>query len=210
MTDQEPKGENVSIEQVDEVARQAARDADDREEQAVDWAELIETPCLKLTEESFAGRVGQRFEIELGQRDAQVELKQVTHIGAGIELGAGAPVRSRFSLVFRGYSARANLPEGIYRLRHEELGEFEVHLRPTQSMGDHEPNNPHLEALFCWLSSCSKYGRDSVPSRLSLCEYSEGEESDKVSQDEVSSANRIVRDRCGSLLSPDPTEPSVF
>ncbi len=153
MTDeaQEPAGENVSIEQVAEVARQAAADADDREEQAIDWSEVIEIPASKMTEETFSGRIGQRFEIELGVNDAQVELKTVTRLSDGIDLGAGAPAaRPHYSVVFQGYGPRANLPEGIYRLRHEELGEFEVYLRPTQpaTADAQDSMKPHLEATF--------------------------------------------------------------
>ncbi len=149
MTDKarEPEGGDVPIEQVEEVAKQAAADADDREEQEIDWTELIETPALKITEETFTDRVGQRFEIKLGQRDVQVELTRVNHLGEGIACGEGAPTRSHFAVVFRGYTPRANLPEGIYRLSHEELEEFEVYLRPTQGAGD-DPGSPHLEAVF--------------------------------------------------------------
>ncbi len=154
MTDQtqEPKGEDVSLEQVAEVAAQAAADADEREEQAIDWKEIIETPALSMTEETFAGRVGQRFEIELGQHDAQVELKEVNHLADGPDLGADSRgAKTHFSLVFQGHTPRANLPEGIYRLRHEELGEFEIYLRPTlrETPDAQQPMTPHLEAVFC-------------------------------------------------------------
>ena len=153
MTDeaQEPQYENVTLEQVAEAAQQADADADEREEIAVDWNELIETPALAMTEEAFADRVAQRFEIELGLNDAQVELREVNHLGEAPDLGEGAHgAKTHFSLVFRGYGPRANLPEGIYRLRHEELGELELYLRPTQreSTDPQQPESPHLEAVF--------------------------------------------------------------
>ncbi len=148
---QEPAGENVSLEQAAEALQQAAADADDREDQAIDWNEVIEIPASKMTEETFSERVGQRFEIELGLHDAQVELKAVTRLNDGIDLGANAPgARPHFSVVFQGQGPRANLSEGIYRLRHEELGEFEIYLRPTQpaNAGAQDATRPHLEATF--------------------------------------------------------------
>ena len=150
MTDQaqEPKYENVPLEQVAEVAKQAAADADEREEVACNWTELIETPALKMTEETFADYVGQRFEIDLGQRSVQVVLEEVNRLGDAPDLGEGAAgARTHFSLVFQGHSPRALLPEGIYRLCHEELGELELHLRPIQGH-DADPTLPHLEAIF--------------------------------------------------------------
>ncbi|MCP4663053.1 MAG: hypothetical protein GY856_47285 [bacterium] len=51
----------------------------------------------------------------------------------------------------RGHSKQALVPEGWYRLRSEELGEFEVHLSPIarETRDAQQPNAPHLEALFC-------------------------------------------------------------
>ncbi len=148
---QETTGENVSLDQATEALKQAAADADDREEEAIDWSEVIEIPTSAMTEETFSDRIGQRFEIELGLHDAQVELKTVTRLSDGIDLGAGAPAaRPHFSVVFQGHGPRANLPEGIYRLRHEDLGEFEVYLRPTQpaAADTQDATQPHLEATF--------------------------------------------------------------
>ena len=152
MTDEghESAGKNVPLEKIAECASQAEADADDREEIACDWKELIETPAMAMTEETFAGRVGQRFVIALGQQDVQVEVKEVKHLGEAPDLGGGGPTRAPFSLLFKGHSPRALLPEGIYRLCHEEMGEFELHLRPAQreSTTSQLANPPHLEALF--------------------------------------------------------------
>lgn len=150
-TNDAPTGEDVSLEQAEAAARQAGADADDREETAIAWAEVIETPALALNEETFRGQLGKAFEIELGQNDLAVTLEDVASLGRPADtLGEGAPgARSAFSLIFRGSEARAVLPEGFYRVRNEALGELEMCLQPVEAEDAEEGKwIPQFEAVF--------------------------------------------------------------
>lgn len=152
------KGERVLLEDVLECVNQANADSDERDEMQVHWNDVIETPVKSFGTSTFQDRIGQRFELELGQYDAQLILIEVDDLGKGPDLsevapGDGAPgAQSQFRLIFRGMTRRALVTEGWYRLRGEGLGEFELYLSPAAREHYEDPlhpHAPHLEAVFC-------------------------------------------------------------
>ena len=86
-----------------------------------------------LTYDHFAGRVGERFDVTVGEGPSRGD-------GAGRGDGgqrAGRPgpdgqQRRQFSLVFRAPATQV-WPQGTYGLSHEELGELELFLVPIGS-----------------------------------------------------------------------------
>ncbi|MEM9553809.1 MAG: hypothetical protein AAGC60_06100 [Acidobacteriota bacterium] len=147
-----PQFDDVPLDSILEEAVQASKDADPREEDELAWSELVETGVVGVRRESFLDRLNQRFWIDMGQWDVQLQLVQVEKLNeAPNDLGDGAPeARESFRVVFRGASARAALPEGIYRVQNDELGELELFLRPAwrPSTSEQPQDLPHLEALF--------------------------------------------------------------
>jgi hypothetical protein len=76
---------------------------------------------------TFAPRVGETFRVSIGDADAlEVTLIEATVLGEGhTPEGHRVP----FSIVFRGPKGRV-LPQQIYRVGHEVIGEFELFLVP--------------------------------------------------------------------------------
>lgn len=145
---QETKFEKVTFAQAEAACKAAAEAADEREELAVNFGDLLDTPLSQLSQESFEPLVGQAFEIEMGIKDLMVDLKEVNSLGDAVKIeGESAPVRAPFSVVFQGRSTRALLPAGFYRMRNPALGEFEIYLSVTEPEG-HDENKPLLEAVF--------------------------------------------------------------
>jgi Domain of unknown function (DUF6916) len=75
----------------------------------------------------FAPRLGETFRVSAGDADAQ----EMTLIEAAV-LGDGTTPeghRAPFSLVFRGSKGQV-LPQQIYQVGHEVIGEFELFLVP--------------------------------------------------------------------------------
>lgn len=144
--------DDVPLDTVLEEAVQANKDADDRDEVAVEWSELIETGVLGITRETFLDRLNDRFRIDIGPYHVQLQLVEVERLADDApDLGDGAPdSREHFRAVFRGASQRAALPEGIYRLEHPEIGQVELYLRPTwrPTPAGQPQDLPHLEATF--------------------------------------------------------------
>jgi hypothetical protein len=92
-----------------------------------------------FTIETFAARVGERFRIRFeAGGPAEAELVEVTPVGLPAE-----GVRTPFSLVFRG-PAGASQPQRIYRVEHDELGDFELFLVPIAP----DDEGPLYEAVF--------------------------------------------------------------
>jgi hypothetical protein len=78
----------------------------------------------KLTVDDFRPLLNQRFRIAPDEAQGfEVELAEVTEIPR--EPGGRAP----FSLVFRG-GPNPPLPQRIYRVEHEKLGELDIFLVP--------------------------------------------------------------------------------
>ena len=83
-----------------------------------------------LTYDVFAGRVGDTFTMDLGAgRTQPVVLAEATQSSEAGGRGPDGQSRLQFSLVFHG-PATPTLPQSIYRLVHEELGELDLFLVP--------------------------------------------------------------------------------
>ena len=90
-----------------------------------------------LTKESWSAYLGGSFEL-VGNGRGTMVLAEVTG------LGHGAPGRrDPYSLVFRG-PASPILPQRIYRLRHEHMGDLELFLVPIGPDGE----GMRYEAIF--------------------------------------------------------------
>jgi hypothetical protein len=83
-----------------------------------------------LTAETFTPRVGETFRITFPDGVLELTLVEVTPAAeepARAALDAG--LRAPFSIVFRGPSEPI-LPQQMYPLEHEELGELEIFIVP--------------------------------------------------------------------------------
>jgi hypothetical protein len=79
---------------------------------------------------TFAGRVGEVFRLVVDERTTiSSRLIAVTPASGGSADPARAGGRTPFSLVFRSPPG-APMPQRIYRLQHEELGDLELFLVP--------------------------------------------------------------------------------
>ena len=79
---------------------------------------------------TFAGRVGEVFRLVVDERTTiSTRLIAVTPANGGSANPARAGGRTPFSLVFRSPPG-APMPQRIYRLQHEELGQLELFLVP--------------------------------------------------------------------------------
>jgi hypothetical protein len=87
------------------------------------------TPFRWLTCDDFAGRLGERFEMMVGDDRLTVELTEASEGSGPGGRGPDGQERRQFSLVFRGPATRV-VPQGTYRLTQEELGELDLFLVP--------------------------------------------------------------------------------
>ena len=90
-----------------------------------------------LTIDSFSGRVGERFGLDDDGASHDLELVECER------LGQAALDRVPFSIVFLGPRDPV-LPQRIYSLAHDELGELEVFLVPIAQGAD----GTRYEAIF--------------------------------------------------------------
>lgn len=81
----------------------------------------------KLSHSAFSPLVGEVFRIETDGAAMDGTLAECRALG---RRPSGPGQREPFSLIFRGPSGPA-WPQGIYRLRHAALGEFELFLVPV-------------------------------------------------------------------------------
>lgn len=94
----------------------------------------------QLTRESFAPHTGSTFEVQVSdQENLELELVETSAMGEEPKKG-----RQAFSCVFRG--PKAILPQQIYPLKHEEMGEMELFLVPVAH--DEEKEETLYEAVF--------------------------------------------------------------
>ncbi len=93
----------------------------------------------KLQSSDFTSCLHQDFLLYVGEAAVRTELIQVT------VLGAAGPNSTRrpFSIIFRGPKDR-RLPQMIYKLKHEKLGEMEIFLVPVAV----DEKGYHYEAVF--------------------------------------------------------------
>jgi len=137
---QEPKYDKVTFEQAEAACRQAAAAADEREEAAIEWAKVEPSPVQKLDEAAFSKCVGQSFEAEGEGGKATLVLAEVVPMGEAVDLGTGGPgTQSQFSAVFN--CPGEPLPEGLYTLRNDDLGELHLRLEPVAG-------SSQVEAVF--------------------------------------------------------------
>ena len=93
----------------------------------------------KITCQDFASCLNQDFEIVFSDGTLPVKLAEAKPWGPD----QPANVRQPFALTFR-VDRNLRLPQGIYQVRHAELGEMEIFL--VQVAGDQ--NSSTLEAVF--------------------------------------------------------------
>jgi len=90
-----------------------------------------------LTVESFEGRVDEGFRLDADEETLELRLAECER------LGEPAIERVPFSVVFVG-PREPVLPQRIYRLAHDELGELEIFLVPIGQDAD----GTRYEAVF--------------------------------------------------------------
>lgn len=136
------EGTSIAFDVVEASCQQADADADDREDEPIDWDGVIETPARALTIDTMKGAVGKTFVVDLGHYQDEVELVEIEQQGDAADFGNGTS-RVPFTAVFKDLTERTRLPEGTYRLTNDDVGEFEIHLSPEGA------NHNRLIASFC-------------------------------------------------------------
>lgn len=74
----------------------------------------------------FAGRVNETFHAALNEGDVEFVLVEATPLPHGLP----NPARAPFSLVFRN-SSPLLFPQQMYRMRHEQVGSFDIFIVPV-------------------------------------------------------------------------------
>ncbi len=96
--------------------------------------------AVSLTEKEFSQHVGTTFHLTADQREIELELIEVNgYVTQEIEQGG----MERFSAFFVG-PGDPFLPQRVYELKHERMGEFELFLVPIA--GDEK--SYRYEAVF--------------------------------------------------------------
>jgi hypothetical protein len=82
--------------------------------------------AASLTEQEFAQHVGTKFQLKLDPQPIELNLAEVKGYlpGPGDHTGM-----ERFSVFFEGPGS-IRLPQAVYRLDHELMGEFDIFLVP--------------------------------------------------------------------------------
>lgn len=96
-----------------------------------------------LTHELFARRIGEQFALVTETETLHLVLAETWVSREGGGLGPEGQNRQQFSLIFDGPRG-AGVPQGTYRLAHDELGDLELFLVPV---GVHE-GHLRYEAAF--------------------------------------------------------------
>ena len=95
----------------------------------------------RLTVDDFRPTVGQPFSVDAGEAGTlELELLEARTIEPGAAAADDAGHRSPFALDFRG-PVDPLLPQSIYRLEHESVGELEIFIVPvgrTEAGTDYE------------------------------------------------------------------------
>lgn len=79
-----------------------------------------------LTEQEFAKHLGTSFQLVL---DGQMNPLKLTEVKGYLPKGNEHGGMERFSILFEGPGS-LRLPQSIYRLQHDSMGEFEIFLVP--------------------------------------------------------------------------------
>ena len=80
----------------------------------------------ELTEKEFSRHVNTKFQLKLDDQKFELELVAVTGYLPQTDEQGGM---ERFSVFFDG-PGRPRLPQSLYSLSHEQMGEFEIFLVP--------------------------------------------------------------------------------
>jgi len=80
-----------------------------------------------LTEKEFSQHLNSKFQLKLPDRELQLELVEVKGYPSGPNEQGGM---ERFSIFFTG-PGDIKLPQHVYQLDHERMGEFEIFLVPV-------------------------------------------------------------------------------
>jgi len=94
----------------------------------------------EMTEEVFAGHLNTKFYIQLDDRRVELELTRVAGDKSSLEKIEGM---ERFSIYFQG-PGDLYLPQSIYPMQHEALGEFDIFIVPISIRN----NRYEYEAVF--------------------------------------------------------------
>ncbi|MEK6336035.1 MAG: hypothetical protein AABM67_13985 [Acidobacteriota bacterium] len=93
-----------------------------------------------LTEKEFSQHLNSSFQVKLPDRELSLELVEVKGYHAGADEQSGL---ERFSIFFTG-PGDIRLPQQIYQLVHERMGEFEIFLVPVSG----DDKGYRYEAVF--------------------------------------------------------------
>ena len=88
--------------------------------------------AASLTEQEFSQHVGTQFQLSLDEQAIELKLSQVKGYLAGPNEHDGM---ERFSVFFEGPAA-PQLQQTVYRLSHEQMGEFDIFLVPIAKVGE--------------------------------------------------------------------------
>ena len=100
---------------------------------------------VSLTEKEFSQHVGTKFHVKADQPEIELELIEVKgYVSQEIEQDG----MERFSVFFAG-PGDPFLPQKVYSLKHERMGEFEIFLVPVA--GDEK--SYRYEAVFNYFRS---------------------------------------------------------
>jgi hypothetical protein len=84
--------------------------------------------AASLTEQEFSQHVGTKFQLTLDQQEIELNLTEVKGYRPGEN---EQPGMERFSAYFDG-PAETYLPQTVYQLKHDRMGEFEIFLVPIE------------------------------------------------------------------------------
>ena len=93
-----------------------------------------------LTEQEFSKHIGTEFQADVNQNEVALKLTDVKGYLSKPNEQSGM---ERFSAFFDGPGAM-KLPQAIYHLRHEKMGEFDLFLVPVSG----DANGFRYEAVF--------------------------------------------------------------
>jgi hypothetical protein len=93
-----------------------------------------------LTEKEFSQHLNTKFQVKLDDKNIELELVEVKGYPAGPNEQGGM---ERFSIFFTG-PGDLKLPQHVYQLAHERMGEFEIFLVPVSG----DDKGYRYEAVF--------------------------------------------------------------
>jgi hypothetical protein len=96
--------------------------------------------AVSLTEQEFSQHVGTNFHVTVDQQQIELNLSEVKSYRGGSNEQSGM---ERFSAFFDG-PAEPYLPQTVYHLQHERMGEFDIFLVPIAK----DEHGLRYEAVF--------------------------------------------------------------